>query len=37
MCLELPVISIKRVVDKKKIISKMEGLGGGMAQRVADP
>jgi hypothetical protein len=32
-----PDILIDRVVDKKRIIGKMEGQGGGKAQRVADP
>jgi hypothetical protein len=34
----MPVISVNRVVDKKRRIGKMEGHGGGgEAQRVADP
>jgi hypothetical protein len=37
MCKEMPVIPVDRVVDKKRIIGKMEGLGGGEAQWVADP
>jgi hypothetical protein len=36
MCKELPVISVNGVVDKKRMIGKMEGQGGGMAQGVAD-
>jgi hypothetical protein len=37
MCKEIPVILVNRVVGKKRIIGKMEGQGGGEAQRVADP
>jgi hypothetical protein len=38
MCKELPVIPVDKVVDPKRIIrKKMEGLGGGEAQGVADP
>jgi hypothetical protein len=37
MCKEMPVIPVNRVVDKKRIIGKNEGRGGGEAQRVADP
>jgi hypothetical protein len=37
MCKELLVISVNRVADKKRIIGKMEGRGGGKAQGVADP
>jgi hypothetical protein len=37
MCKEMPVILVNRVVDKKRIIGKMEGRGGGDAQGVADP
>jgi hypothetical protein len=37
MCKELPVIPVDRMVDKKRIIGKMEGRGGGEAQGVADP
>jgi hypothetical protein len=37
ICKEVPVIPVYRVVDKKRIIGKMEGLGGGEAHRVADP
>jgi hypothetical protein len=37
MCKEMPVIPVDRVVDKKRIIEKMEGRGGGQAQRVSDP
>jgi hypothetical protein len=35
MCKEMPVIPVDRVVDKKRIIQKMEGRGGE-AQGVAD-
>jgi hypothetical protein len=31
------VIPVYRVVDKKRIIGKMEGHGGGEAQEVTDP
>jgi hypothetical protein len=34
---EMPVIPVDKVVDKKRIIRKMEGRGGGEAQGVADP
>jgi hypothetical protein len=34
---EMLVIPVNRVVDPKRIIGKMEGQGGGEAQRVADP
>jgi hypothetical protein len=37
MCKEMPVIPVNRVVDKKLIIRKMEGCGGGETQVVADP
>jgi hypothetical protein len=37
MCKEMPVIPVNRVVDKKRIIEKMEDRGGGEAQGVADP
>jgi hypothetical protein len=37
MCKEMPVIPVDRVADKKRIIRKMEGRGGGEAQGVADP
>jgi hypothetical protein len=37
MCKEMPVIPVERLVDKKRIIGKMEGPGGGEAQGVADP
>jgi hypothetical protein len=37
MCKEMLVISVDRVVDKKRIIVKMECQGGGEAQWVADP
>jgi hypothetical protein len=33
----MPVILVNRVVDKKRMIGKMEGQGGGEAQGVADP
>jgi hypothetical protein len=33
----MPVISVDRVVNKIRIIGKMEGRGGGEAQGVADP
>jgi hypothetical protein len=36
MCKEMPVIPVDRAVDKKRIIGKMEGQGGGEAQGVAD-
>jgi hypothetical protein len=31
------VIPVKKEVDPKRIIRKMEGQGGGKAQGVADP
>jgi hypothetical protein len=34
MCKELTVTSVNRVVDKKIIIGKIEGQGGGEAQGV---
>jgi hypothetical protein len=37
MCKEMPVSPVDRVVDKKRIIEKFEGRGGGEAQGVADP
>jgi hypothetical protein len=37
MCKEMMVIPDNRVVDKKRIIGKMVGLGGGEAQGAADP
>jgi hypothetical protein len=37
MCKEVPVIPVSRVVDSKRIIGKMEGIGGGEVQGVADP
>jgi hypothetical protein len=37
MCKEMPVIPVNRVVDKKRVIGKMEGRGGGEAQGVAAP
>jgi hypothetical protein len=37
MCKEMPVIPVKRVVDNKRIIGKMESPEGGERQRVADP
>jgi hypothetical protein len=33
----MPVILVDRGVDKKRIIAKKEGQGGGEAQGVADP
>jgi hypothetical protein len=36
MCKEMPVIPVDRVVDKKRIVGKMEGTGGGEAQGVTD-
>jgi hypothetical protein len=36
MCKGMQVIPVDRVVDKKRIIQKMEGRGGGEAQGVAD-
>jgi hypothetical protein len=33
----MPVNPVNRVVDKKRIIGKMEGLGEGEAQGVPDP
>jgi hypothetical protein len=32
MCKEMPAILVDRVVDKKGIIGKMEGQGGGEAE-----
>jgi hypothetical protein len=37
MCKEMPVIPVDRVMDKKRIIGKMEGQGGQEARWVADP
>jgi hypothetical protein len=37
MCKEMLAILVNRAVDKKRIIEKMEGRGGGEAQGVADP
>jgi hypothetical protein len=37
MCKELPVVPVNRVVDKKRITRKMEGVEGGVARGVADP
>jgi hypothetical protein len=37
MCKETPLIPVYKVVDRKRIIGKMEGRGGGEAQGVADP
>jgi hypothetical protein len=37
MCKEVSVILVNRAVDKKIIIGKMEGRGGGEAQGVAGP
>jgi hypothetical protein len=36
MCNEMQVIPVNREVDKKRIIGKMEGQGGGEAQVIAD-
>jgi hypothetical protein len=36
MCKEMPVIPVYRVADKKRIIGKMDGQGGGAAQGVTD-
>jgi hypothetical protein len=36
-CKEMPVITVNRVVDTKRIIGKMESCGGGEAQGVAGP
>jgi hypothetical protein len=33
----MPVIPVNKLVDPKRIIGKMEGRGGGEAQKVADP
>jgi hypothetical protein len=33
----MPVITVNKVVDPKRIIVKMDGQGGGEAQGVADP
>jgi hypothetical protein len=33
----MPVVPVSRVVDKKRMIGKMEGRGGGEEQGVADP
>jgi hypothetical protein len=33
----MPVIPVNRVVDKNRIIGKIEGQGGGEAEGVADP
>jgi hypothetical protein len=33
----MPVISVNGMVDKERIIQKMEGQGGGDAQGVTDP
>jgi hypothetical protein len=37
MCKDVPVIPVDRVVDKKKISGKREGLEVGNAQGVVDP
>jgi hypothetical protein len=37
MCKEMPVVPVNKVGDPTRIIGKMEGLGGGEAQGVADP
>jgi hypothetical protein len=34
MCKEMPVIPVDRVVDKKRIIGKVEGRGGGEAKEI---
>jgi hypothetical protein len=36
MCKEMPVLPVNKVVDPKRIIKKMECLGGGEAQEVVD-
>jgi hypothetical protein len=33
MCKEMPVIPVNRVVNKKRMIGKMESQGGGEAQK----
>jgi hypothetical protein len=37
MCKAMPVIPVNNMVDRNRIIGKMEGQGGGEAQGVADP
>jgi hypothetical protein len=37
MCKEMAAIPVNKVVDPKRIIGKMKGLGGGEAQGVAGP
>jgi hypothetical protein len=37
MCKKLPVIWVHRVVDKKRIIGKMEGQGGGRHKGLLTP
>jgi hypothetical protein len=37
MCKEMPVIPVDRLIDKKRIIRKMEGGRGEEAQGAADP
>jgi hypothetical protein len=37
MCQKMLVILVDKVVDKNRIIGKIEGQGGGEAQEVADP
>jgi hypothetical protein len=37
MCKEILAIPVDRKVDKKRIIRKTDGRGGGEAQEVADP
>jgi aminopeptidase C len=37
MSKEMPAIPVNRVVDKKRMVRKMEGQGGGEAHGVADP
>jgi hypothetical protein len=36
MCKEMPVIPVNMKLDKKRMIGKIEGQGGGEAQGVAD-
>jgi hypothetical protein len=36
MCKEMPVIWVNRVVNKKRILGKLEGQGGGEEQGVAE-
>jgi hypothetical protein len=37
MCREMLVIPVNKVVDPKRIITKMEGQGGGEAHGVVTP